>query len=178
MRLIPLNGIFTDGRGNVDKLAKMLSVEYQIPIRQPDYKTVNPLTARWAAYWIARGIAGFIEPDDVLICHSFGCIIGGVLMELAEVKACYMIAPAASRDWQFDKVKGNPVITAFYSPDDYVVRLGSWLPFFHPFGRAGIEGYSYPGVVNIKMQSDHNDFFRSPLIEQIKNHIAYELELS
>lgn len=160
MRIVTINGILTDGTGNVDTIGQALQAA-GVPWVDASYPTVNPLTARWRANGIMRSIAPWMREDDVIVCHSFGCVIGGLLMDVVPVKAAYLIAPAASRRWNFDKVKGDPMITAYWSPEDTAVRVGSWLPF-HPFGAAGTEGYTSARVRNVETDSDHCGYFSRP----------------
>ena len=155
MRVVGVNGINTHGVGNIDLVLATMrnrgleTVDVPIPVR-------HTWTARWTAKSDARTVAWLSEDGDIAVCHSRGAHVMHHAHKLREFKAIICIAPACSKNLEWR----NPSrVWCYYSPSDWVVRLGSLLPFDHPFGAAGVEGFSQPGTHNYKMHSDHDDYF-------------------
>lgn len=169
-RVILINGILTHGEGNVDVLGARLAARgYQV--EDTWHEKVNPITARWRGISIARSKANWIEDGDIIVAHSFGCVITRHLLHMVDVDVAgaYLIAPADGerKSWEDAQVR---TVFCYHSPEDWTVRLGSWL-WFHVFGSAGLNGYEDERVVNVEMESDHNDYFKSPLVEEIERDI-------
>lgn len=167
MRVSVVNGIRTHGKGNVDRLLPRLEargLEVQ-DIRLPKRSSIS---ARWGGRKDGRTIAKLTEDGEILVAHSFGAVRAAFAMELRTYAHVFMVAPAHSRHYQF---RDPGRVTCFHSKGDWVVELGSWLPL-SPFGKAGTLGYSQPGITNIGVSSDHDDYFEEPLITRIVDRVC------
>lgn len=154
MAIVGVNGINTHGAGNVDLILREMQkrdldvVDVYLPMR-------HWMSARWGGKQDGRIIANMAEDGDVLVCHSFGAVRSYYAHTHRDFKAIVCIAPACSTDLDW---RHPNRVWCYYSPSDWVVRLGSYLPV-HVFGRAGIQGFSHPAVTNVKVDSDHDDYF-------------------
>lgn len=169
MKILGVNGINTHGDQNIDLLLSDLekaghrAVDVRLPWR-------HILTARFGGKSDGREIARHSDDGDILVCHSFGGVRAWHAHHLVDYSAIFCIAPAMSRDVEWR----NPSrVWCFYSPKDWVVWLGSFL-LFHPFGPAGVKGFSHPEVHNRRMASDHDDYFSNPVL---RRHIFEHVDL-
>ena len=169
MNVVGVNGINTNGEKNVDLVLNALAERGigTVDVRLPKRHTFS---AWWGAKKDARAIAAHSEDGDVLVAHSFGCLRAAHAMQIKNYSAVFMIAPAMRKGWQFDS-PGR--VWCFYSPLDWVVLLGSMIPF-HPFGRAGFLGFDQlePHGHNIIVKSDHDDYFGGELFETVIEKIV------
>ena len=132
----------------------------------------NILNARWKTKRDVDEIVKFSEPGDILVAHSRGCILAGHAAQRVEYSHIFVLAPAMSKNWEWFNPRR---VTCFHSKGDWVVKLGSRL-LFHPFGLAGVVGYTQHGVQNIGVSSDHDDYFQPPLLNNVVDSIrsAYQ----
>lgn len=167
-RIVLANGINTHGRGNVDKLGHVLATKYAhkvIDVRLPKRHTIS---AWWGGRDDGQKIASYSRDGDILVCHSFGAVRGWYAHKYREYKAIICIAPAHGKNVEW--YNGNRV-WCYHSPADWIVWLGSKVPW-HPFGKAGVAGYSQVGVHNINCRgADHDDYFKGDLLEEICTQI-------
>lgn len=165
MKIVGINGINSHGDGNVDLVLHLLrlrgfeTVDVRLPKR-------HWFSARWGGKADGRIVAHLSNEGDILVAHSYGAVRAWYAHKLREYKAIFVIAPAQSSNviwWTPERV------ICYYSSIDWVISLGALLPF-HPFGRAGVEGYHQSGITNIEVQgSDHNDYFKgAPLIDIVE----------
>lgn len=164
--VVGVNGILTHGEGNIDLLLADMDLRGAsvVDVRLPKRSWIS---ARWGAKRDGAAIASLSPQGSVLVCHSFGAVRAFHAHKLVEYSAVVCIAPAASRNlaWR------NPGrVWCYFSPSDWAVRIGSILPF-HPFGRAGNEGFSHPDSHNKQMDSDHDDYFGGDLRKEIADQV-------
>lgn len=168
MKIVGVNGIRTHGAGNIDRLL--------MEMRGRGFATVDvtlPKAHAWNARCDAalegRIVAQASRDGDIVVAHSYGCLRTLHAQRIRDYKLIVCIAPAMARDVQWEHPER---VHCFYSPDDWAIRLGSWL-LFHPFGAAGNKGFSQPGVVNRRVDgAGHNDFFVGSRIQSICDYIA------
>lgn len=162
-RIVLANGIWTHGEGNIDLIGGEMSLRgykvVDVPLRK-----VGPLRARFAGKDDGQKIACWSQDGDILVAHSFGAVRAWYAHRYREYKAIVVIAAAQSTNAEWR----NPNrVWCFHSPEDDVLKLGAAL-ILHPFGKAGIKGYKQPGVHNVEVVSDHNDYFQHKnLLKQI-----------
>lgn len=164
--IVGVNGINTHGEGNIDLLLADMDLRgaSTVDVRLPKR---HWMSARWGGRRDGEIIADLSPEGAVLVCHSFGAIRAHYAHKLREYSAIVCIAPAASKHLEWNVPSR---VWCYHSPADWVVTIGSLLPF-HPFGRAGNEGFSQPGVWNREMTSDHNDYFGGELRKQIADQV-------
>lgn len=160
MRVVGVNGINTHGEKNIDILLGLLARQGHetVDVRLPKRHWFD---ARWGGRHDGEIVADHSQEGDVLIAHSFGAVRAWYAHDEVPYSAIILIAPAQSAlaEWH------NPErVYCLHSHNDWVVRLGAWLPW-HPFGRAGLEGYRQEGVNNIAVPgADHDDYFNKYLV--------------
>ena len=170
MKVVGVNGINTHGEGNIDVLLAELAkrghetVDVRLPKR-------HVLTAYWGAEKDSRLVVDAAAGDAVLVAHSFGCLRAAHAMRTRRYKAVFLIAPAMSKDWVFDHPQR---VYCYCSSDDWIVALGSIIPF-HPFGKAGTEGFDQLHAYghNYAKESDHDDYFKGALLRALVDHIDH-----
>jgi hypothetical protein len=161
MAIVGINGISTNGEHNIDVLLTFLrgrgfeTVDVALPIR-------HAISAYWGHLVDVDKIYRASKDGDIAIAHSFGGPRVAEAMKYRHFDKVFFIRPAMSKNYVFNR--GG--IHCFYSADDMPVRFGAWLPF-HPFGKAGIEGFTDPSVTNIESSGDHNADFTTHLHQTV-----------
>ena len=162
-RIVLVNGIWSHGENNVDLVGGEMSMRGYKIVDVPLGK-VGPFGARFSGKDDGQKVACWSQDGDILVAHSYGAVRAWYASRYREYKAIFLIAPAqsANAEWR------NPSrVWCFHSKEDRVLYLGAAL-FWHPFGKAGIKGYNQPGVHNVEVHSDHNDYFHhKSLLKQI-----------
>lgn len=165
-RIVGVNGILTHGEGNIDVLLERLrergltTVDIKLPKR-------SFISARWGGSADGKLIALRSFNSDILVAHSFGCLRAWHAHQTNSYKAIFCIAPAMSDSvvWRYpDRV------FCYCSMNDLAVRIGSLLAF-HPFGTAGLRGFTQQGVVNVRCESSHGGYFKGRLLMSIVDHV-------
>src|SRR5690606_14446849 len=87
--------------------------------------------------------------------------------QVRDYKAIVCIAPAMDPGMQW---RHPERVHCFHSPKDWVVRLGSIL-VWHPFGPAGVRGFTQEGVTNIEKHCGHNGYFEGALLYELADYI-------
>lgn len=169
-RIVGVNGINTHGQANVDLVLHELArrgfetVDVQLPRR-------HWFSARWGARDDGYLVAEASADGDVVVAHSFGALRAWYADRVRSYKAIICIAPAMSKRTEWTNPRR---VHCYHSGGDWIVKLGSRLPF-HPFGRAGIEGFDQlvPFGTNHRVKSDHDDYFdrQLGLFLRISNHV-------
>lgn len=168
MRIVGVNGIRTHGARNIDQLLRALAdlgfeiVDVTLPKR-------HAWGARFHGELEGQIVAQASADGDIVVAHSYGCLRAWYAHIHRNYAAVVCIAPAMDDD----AVWRDPErVHCFYSPDDWAVRVGSWL-LFHPFGPAGNRGFSQGGVRNHRIDgAGHNDFFVGELVQAIADYVA------
>jgi len=162
MRIVGVNGIATNGQGNIDVMLSYLSergfetVDVDLPVR-------HTISAWWGHKLDAKAIMNATKDGDVVIAHSFGGPRVAEVMEYGrKFSAVFLFRPAMDQFYQFYQ----PNIYCFHSMDDWPVRIGAWLPW-HPFGRAGTLGFRDPKVTNIESSGGHNADFTTHIHQRV-----------
>lgn len=139
-RVILVHGFasWRSGRLDIDKLTPYFR-QAEFEIVNFDYGfhfLVTPNNSKWAAR-----LAAMIQPNDVIVAHSNGCLItqlATLITPAPPIRALALLNPAMD-----DKVQFGPqvnTVDVFYTPFDLPIRFGSFLPFGHPWGTAGVRG--------------------------------------
>ena len=143
MRFVGVNGIGTNGAGNIDLLLARL--------RKRGFETVDVrlkwrhfITASWGAKRDAYDIVKNSRDGDIVVAHSYGALRTYRAHFLRKYKAILCIAPAMEPDEQW---RDPSIVHSFYSKSDWAIRIGSAIPG-HPFGPAGLRGFDQPGTTN------------------------------
>ena len=136
-----------------------------------------------------------IKDDDVVICHSNGCLIAWMLLEKGvSPSKVFCIQPALRRDTLWNSP--NTKVYCFYNKKDYIVGLGRmWGRFVsvanpfrnrHGWGSAGRHGFTKDSsVINIDTgrkeypcyAKGHSGFFKSNVIEACSSEIISAMEI-
>lgn len=169
MKITLVNGIHTDGEGNIDNL--------KIPLRQLGHQVSDPIlpkrnafTARWG--WkrdveILKRVFTDVS-TDIAIAHSYGGFrtLRALESPLHTVKCAFLFAPAIEVDYDLSKITGTPRIYVIHSENDRAIWWGTKL-WGHFFGNAGREGLTSPKnpnnlyVENIAAHGNtHNSYFK------------------
>jgi hypothetical protein len=140
-------------------------------IRDPDYGYILGIESRRINPIVVGCLMPFVEPDDILICHSNGCAIAYDLMRLQAVKGAAFIDAALEQN--ITRPAGCDWIDCYYNPDDTVTeaaKLGAALGLtdlcWGEMGHAGYSG-SDSAIMNINCGATdgmpivrgHSDFF-------------------
>lgn len=156
--VVGINGIRTHGERNIDLLLHELHIR-DVPVRDVQLPYRHWMSARWGGRHDGHIVAENSNDGDILVAHSYGAVRAYYAQRLREYKAIVCIAPAASRNTEWN----NPGrVWCYYSPSDWVVSIGSRLPL-HVFGAAGNFGFADPRVHNIEMKSSHGGYFDAQL---------------
>lgn len=166
MRIVGVNGIATHGERNIDVLLNVLAdrgldvVDVPLPLR-------HWFSARWGGAADGLHIAEHARDGDIIVGHSFGCLRAWNAHKARNFKAVVCVAPAMSHTalWRYPER-----VHCLHSRRDWAVRLGSLL-LFHPFGPAGVRGFTQEGVTNIEKHCGHNGYFEGPLLYELADYI-------
>lgn len=167
MKIVLVHGINTDGTENVDRTRPRLE-ELGFDVVDAPTKKRNPFTARFCGKRDSRVVIDCSSDGDILVCHSYGNIVGWYAHRIRDYAAIFCIAPAQSKNVQWN----NPNrVHCYYSKDDKALKAGAWM-LWHPFGRAGLVGYTQPGVNNVRnVEFDHSDYFKGEALDRLVEHI-------
>lgn len=167
MKIVGANGIATHGEGNIDLLLRRLKLMGHdvVDVRLPKRHFIS---ARWGGCPDGSLLAQHSSDGDIIVAHSFGCLRAWHAHKVRNYRAIICIAPAMERasEWSHpDRVH------CWYSPDDWAVRIGSWLRL-HPFGRAGNKGFNQPGIKHTKVNgAGHGDFFVGDCFRRLAEYV-------
>lgn len=175
IRLIHGFNVLDRGKTTTDQLTPHLKSE-GLSVFEHDYGWVGLIGLRWRNDRVVRGILPMIEPGDVLIAHSNGCLIAWELAKAgAPLSAVICIQPALRRDTLWPA--SLPVLCLF-NRSDWTVELGRvWGRFVsvvnplrnrHGWGAAGRHGFTsgqslvenWNTELGDKPASRHSDIFR------------------
>lgn len=162
MRIALVNGINTHGEGNVDLLIRPLT-DMGHDVRDIQLPKRHFISAAWGASKDAIQVIDETSDGDILVCHSFGALRSWYAHRTRNYRAIICVSPAASKDLLWSE-PGR--VVCFHSKQDVVILLGAAIPC-HPFGLAGRDGFSQPGVNNIEIKGGHNPFKHLPYLCEI-----------
>jgi len=91
----------------------------------------------WLDDRIAEALAGFIQPDDILVGHSNGGTLAYLISNRVRVRGAVLINAAL----ESDRVPNAGFVHVYFNKGDIVTQLSAILPF-HPWGSMGGNGYS------------------------------------
>lgn len=164
------------GDGSIDTLAPWFAVR-GFRIVEHEYGWVGPLRVRRRNGHVVRRVLLAIQPSDVLVAHSNGCLISWELTEAgAPASAVICVQPALRRDtlWNLDTR-----VLCLYNDGDWCVSVGRmWGRFMsvanpfrgrHGWGAAGRHGFTsgQPNVTNWDTDTGpypvrgHSEIFRT-----------------
>lgn len=166
MRIVGVNGIATHGEGSIDLLLAELAlrghevVDVRLPWR-------HWFSARWGGCRDGLLVAQHARDGDIVVGHSFGCYRAWNAHQVRDFAAVICIAPAmsTSAEWRYPER-----VHCWHSRRDWAVRVGSAL-LFHPFGLAGVKGFSQEGVRNREEQCSHSGYFQGRLLAALADYI-------
>lgn len=121
----------------------LLAVGYsEEDIVNHEYGWAFGITSRWANDERAAEIARKINPGDVIIAHSNGCLITKIMLADCGIlpRRVILLQPALDVDTVFEQ--GNYDINVFFNKEDkatLIARMFLW--FHHPYGAMGRYGY-------------------------------------
>ena len=166
-RIVLVHGIRSDGTNNVDVVGDELRrlghvvVDVQTPVR-------HTWSARWSAKKDARQVAAASREGDILVAHSYGNLIAWHAHKMQNYEAVFCIAAAMSKNaiWRHPKR-----VFCYHSNTDGALKLGAAL-LWHPFGRAGLDGFTQRGVTNLPYHGlGHGGYFAGPILSLLVDHI-------
>ena len=174
MKILTINGIRTNGGSSTDKIGGCLS-RSGFEVLDVNYPKVNIFTARSRKRQLsnAQNLVNKACDGDVLIAHSYGCLLALRAMELgAKFSHVFLFAPAMNVDFTFPYL-GMENCTVIYNKTDKAIKMGNWL-WFHDFGKMGSQGYKGapdPRIINmedekgIKGDRNHSHYFNNENID-------------
>lgn len=167
-RILGINGIRTDGKSSTDKLLNKLR-NHDYETIDVNYPKVNIFMARSRKrqFKNAKILLEQSLPGDILIAHSYGCLLALRAMELgAEFSHVFLFAPAMNIDFTFPYL-GMEKMTVIFNDRDQAIKWGEILRFRHDFGAMGRVGYKGPPDPRILNIQDHKG------IKGKRNHSHY-----
>jgi hypothetical protein len=170
MKFVGVHGIRSDGHLNIDLLLDEMSRKGH---KVKDVQTPSRSTweARFKSRMDGQQVANVSEDGDVLLAHSYGCLVASEAMKLVKYKAVYLFRPAMSRKYKF---QASPTkIYCIYSIADKAIWLGGFLRFNHPFGLAGVFGFRSDRVTNLMSKGHHGSDFEPETVESWADFIEW-----
>jgi hypothetical protein len=182
MKIIGANGIWNAEKGGKSFTDRML-VALRLLGRDNTFDLEYPSMRAWKAYFQneidkrAEILVRLHVPGDVLIAHSFACLMSHRAMELgARFSKVFFFGGAAEDNLVFPDGAFQKLYNV-YSQADWTLLLGSLLPW-HPFGNLGRTGYKGTDtrVMNVKADKHkHNTYVDPEYIEQWARFINREM---
>jgi len=162
-KILGVNGIKTHGKSTTDRtLIRLESLGYKThDVNQPIRHSWD---ARWKKKKDAKAIIEVAEDGDAIICHSYGGIKTAIAMEGIDFSAVFFFRPAMGRNYDFPGWQGTKIY-CIHSKADMALWAGSVL-LFHPFGLAGVYGFTDPFVNNVETQGGHSVDFEDRNIDR------------
>jgi len=173
MKVICINGIRTDGASSTKLFATGLC-DLGIEAIEIDYPKVNLFGSRDRDRQRknAQYILDVYDEGDIIVAHSYGCLVTLRAMELgARFSIVFFYAPAMNRDFVFPH-HGMEKLYVIHNKSDQAIRWGDKLWFGHDFGKMGSHGYGVPPVspddervenfldnTGIKKKRNHGHYF-------------------
>lgn len=169
-RVVGANGINTHGENNIDVLLVELECWYGLETVDVWLPKRHWFSARWGGCHDGTLIAQDSRDGDILVAHSYGCLRAWHAHQVRDYRAIVCIAPAMGKqvEWRYPQR-----VHCYHSDGDWAVRIGSRL-LFHPFGRAGVEGFKQlePYGNNHDCEATHGSYFQGDLLRRIADHVA------
>ena len=156
-RILGINGIRTDGSTSTDKMLKQFDNHPTIDVNYPKVRLWGA-RSRSRQYRNARQLVNKHIPGDVLIAHSYGCLLALRAMELgAKFSHVFLFAPAMNRDFTFPYL-GMTKLHVIHNANDKAVKAGALLAWHDvgEMGRFGYDGPPDPRITNI-IDTDKGD---------------------
>lgn len=171
------HGINSNGSSNVDLFMPYL-LQYHCSVVDLPLPVRHTWGVRWTIERDADLLAGYAVATPPynrhVIAHSHGCRIALEAAKRVSFASMWLFNPAVSSRYKFKKVLcAEDNIHCVYSTADWAVRLGALLPFNHPFGRAGAQGFNKlaPGS-NMETAFGHGFTFQPPYLRGWSSIIA------
>jgi len=152
MKIVLVHGfnVRDGGRGTVDQLSWLIRDDgYKVDLDEGDYGFFTIWMIRFKKSKIRQRVlyrlAKTFETAQVIITHSNGAHFCTEALELLptaynNTKIVIHISPALDRDTEIPLAVRQQLV--MHTPHDKAVKLASWIPFNHPWGRMGAKGYS------------------------------------
>ena len=137
------------GEHTVDRLAPFIrDAGHTVDLDEGDYGFFNIWMVRLFKTWkksrVLYRLAKAFEAADVIITHSNGANFTTQALDLLpeehnnNIRVIH-ISPALDSDTKIPQAVNAQLV--LHTPHDGWVKLSSWIPFFHPWGRMGAVGY-------------------------------------
>ena len=183
-----IHGIHTGGPSPIEGLIPYLT---PYKVAYPDYGYILGVETREINPAVVGTLKPYIQPEDVLICHSNGCAIAYDLMSQG-VKVAGAIFVNGALNARFDRPPGCGWVDVYWNSGDTITeaaKVGALLGIDDPsWGELGHSGYlgidplianfncgATPGMVAV---SGHSDFFTKLaawgpfLVERLRGHLC------
>lgn len=92
---------------------------------------------QWLDRRIADSMAGFIEPNDILVGHSNGATLVYLITKQIKVKGAVLVNAALDSS----RIPNAQFVHVYFNQGDILTRISAVFPF-HPWGDMGGTGYS------------------------------------
>jgi len=137
-RILGINGIMSHGKRSTDELLADLArhgaqtIDANYPLRE-----IWEVRRRSHQHNDARRLMQrYYTEDDVVVAHSYGCLVSLRMMEMgARFSRMFWFRPAMNRDYHIP-AKACERLYVIHDPGDRAILFGSVIPF-HDFGNAG-----------------------------------------
>jgi len=182
MRFLSINGIRSNGEGNIDRLYSELNKLGHSGV-DISYPRVSAFGARSRTRQRknAEIILEHHQPGDWVIAHSYGCLLTLRAMEMgARFGRVWFFGAAMNDDFTFPR-HGMTHLYNYHNQYDVALTLGKML-WWHDFGAMGQSGYK--GAPDPRIQNkpfidsspgrfslNHSHYFRSPNLVPLADHI-------
>ncbi|HYD35948.1 MAG TPA: hypothetical protein VD999_07860 [Vitreimonas sp.] len=153
-RIIGVNGILNFSWSEDSFTDKVLGgLSYEFDVYDVKYPLMTALLgySSFAISRRAKALYNQSRPGDVVIAHSFGCLLVIEAMKMgAQYSQVFFFGAAAECDTALTD-EGFGIIYNIHSRDDRALYMGNMLPL-HKFGCLGKDGYTGPNprVLNIE----------------------------
>ena len=173
MKFVLVHGfnIRDGGRGTVDQLAPLIrDAGHTVDVDEGDYGYFNIWMIRFKKSKTRQAVlyrlAKAFETAQVIITHSNGAnfttqALEFLTTEYNNTKIVIHISPALDTNTDIPLAVKHQLV--LHTPHDKAVKLSTWIPFKHPWGRMGAKGYTGTDNrnTNLKVESvkGHSKWF-------------------
>jgi hypothetical protein len=186
MKIVLVHGfnVRDAGKNSIDKLAPYLEAAgHEVETDAADYGHYSLFMVRFRKHKAVLRIANALKDADVVVGHSNGAnYVRKALKLLKRRNQRYLeirISPALNR-----RAGTSPNVIncwVMHTKSDWAVRIASWIPFGHPWGRQGSHGYKGkdPLMENIDRTDiikGHSDWFKPEYVEWVASDILELIE--
>lgn len=181
MRILGVNGIYNwswSKNSFTDQFLLALDRQHEVVDIKYPLMLAGFAYSEFAIKHRAKKILAANKPGDVLIAHSFGCLVSIYAMRMGAKFSSIFFFGAACEPTVDLPMDAFRVLYNIHSPDDRALTVGSKLPH-HEFGTMGKYGYTGndPRVHNVRVLGyDHNDYVLTKNLCSWVSFIEHKLE--